>query len=66
MCSKPSPHEPSASEVAAVLARVIDELAAVADAGDDGELAARLAGAWAMISAADPELAARTQKYSRS
>jgi len=52
--------------VAAVLAQAIDELAAAASAGDDAQLAARLAGTWAMITAADPELAARTEKYSGS
>jgi hypothetical protein len=30
------------------------------------DLASRLASAWAMIAAADPELAARTARYSRS
>jgi hypothetical protein len=66
MCSKASPHEPAPLPVATALSRAIDELAAVAGAGDDAELAGRLAGAWAMIAAADPELAARTEKYSRS
>jgi hypothetical protein len=66
MCSnacKPQPQQPA---VAAVLARAIDELAAAASASDDAQLAARLAGIWAMIAAADPELAARTEKYSPS
>jgi hypothetical protein len=65
MCSKADPDEPPPAEVAAVLAQAIDELAAVASAtaGNDAELAARLAGAWAMITAADPELAARTARY---
>ncbi len=52
--------------MATVLAQAIDELAAAASAGDDAQLAAQLAGIWAMITAADPELAARTEKYSRS
>jgi hypothetical protein len=65
MCSNACPYEP-APGVAAALARAIDELAAVASAGDDAQLAARLAGAWAMITAADPELAAQAEKYSRS
>jgi len=52
--------------VAAVLTRAIDELAAAASAGDDAELAAQLASAWAMIAAADPELAARAERYSFS
>lgn len=66
MCSNASRHEPPSIKVAAVLAQAIDELAAVASAGDDAQLAARLAGTWAMITAVDPELAARTEKYSRS
>lgn len=65
MCSNACQHE-APPAVAAVLAQAIDELAAVASAGDDAQLAARLAGTWAMITAADPELAARTEKYSRS
>lgn len=66
MCSKVSPHEPPSHHVAAVLTRAIDELAAAASAGDDAELAAQLASAWAMIAAADPELAARAERYSAS
>jgi hypothetical protein len=38
-----------------------------AEGGTAGaDLASRLASAWAMIAAADPELAARTARYSRS
>jgi len=66
MCSNAWPHYPQSPEVTAVLTRAIDELAAAATAGDDADLAARLAGTWAMITAADPELAARTERYSRS
>jgi hypothetical protein len=66
MCSNACQHEPAPPAVAAVLAEAIDELAAVASAGDDAQLAARLAGTWAIITAADPELAARTEKYARS
>jgi hypothetical protein len=69
MCSKADAQEPRTGNVAARLAKAIDELAAAASAGDaaDGpELAARLADAWAEITAADPELAARTARYSRS
>jgi hypothetical protein len=64
MCSNACQPEPLPTAVADVLARAIDELAAAARAGDDARLAARLAGTWAMITAADPELAARTEKYS--
>jgi len=66
MCSNGCRPEPQKQAVAAVLAQAIDELAAAASAGDDAQLAARLAGTWAMITAADPELAARTEKYSGS
>jgi len=66
MCSNASSCESQLVEVAAVLAQAIDELAAAAAAGDDAELNARLASAWAMIAAADPELAARAERYSRS
>jgi alkanesulfonate monooxygenase SsuD/methylene tetrahydromethanopterin reductase-like flavin-dependent oxidoreductase (luciferase family) len=65
MCSNACQEENGPAAVAAVLAQAIDELAATAGAGDDAQLAARLAGTWAMITAADPELAARTEKYSR-
>jgi len=66
MCSKVSRREQSPPHVAAVLSRAIEELAAAASAGDDAELAAQLASAWAMIAAADPELAARAERYSAS
>jgi hypothetical protein len=66
MCSNVSPCESQLAEVAAVLAHAIDEFAATAATGDDAELDARLADAWAMIAAADPELAARAERYSRS
>ena len=64
-----APSRRTETDVATRLAAAIDELAAAARAGDDAngpELAARLAGAWAMIAAADPELAARTARYSPS
>jgi hypothetical protein len=65
MCSNVGRPEPLPTAVAADLARAIDELAAAASAtGDDAQLAAQLAGTWAKITAADPELAARTEKYS--
>ncbi len=57
------------TELATRLAAAIDELAAAAAGDEDaagGDLAQRLARAWAMIAAADPELAARTARYSRS
>jgi len=66
MCSKVSQHAPPSPHVATVLTRAIDELAAAASAGDDAELAAQLASAWAMIAAADPELAVRAERYSSS
>jgi hypothetical protein len=55
--------------IATRLAAAINELAAAADGDEDeagGNLAERLARAWAMIVAVDPELAARTARYSRS
>jgi hypothetical protein len=61
MCSNDPP-----ADLAARLGSAIDEVAAVADkAGQpaDGEVAARLAAAWALIAAADPELAERTARY---
>lgn len=77
MCSiaRPSgPSDPNSTGLAATLSLALDELAAQlacacasgADAGADAtgpELADRLAGAWAMIAAADPEIAARTARY---
>jgi hypothetical protein len=70
MCSNVSQPDQAAAEteLATRLAAAIDELAAAAagDAGADSDLAQRLARAWAMIAAADPELAARTARYSRS
>jgi hypothetical protein len=60
MCSKPT-----AEELAVRLRAMIDELAADATTGAaDDELAARLASAWALLADADPELAARTARYS--
>jgi hypothetical protein len=55
------------AELATMLAAAIDELAAAADQdAASSDVAARLAWAWAMITAADPELAARTARYSHS
>jgi hypothetical protein len=69
MCSKPGGaghHDPPPADLAARLGRAIEELAATAGQDDPAcpELAERLASAWAMITAADPELAARTARYS--
>ena len=55
--------------LAARLAVAIEELAAAASSDNDAiadDMAERLARAWALITAADPELAARTARYSRS
>jgi hypothetical protein len=72
MCSNVRPSgravRPEA-DVAARLAAAIDELAAAAGTDQDSaesDLAQRLARAWSIITAADPELAARTARYSRS
>jgi hypothetical protein len=59
----------AAADIAAAVAKATDELAAALSAGDDAAsqgIAAQLAGAWAMITAADPELAARMDRYSPS
>ena len=68
MCSKTGPAGPrdqAPPDLAARLGSAIDELAAVV--GDDEssctQVAERLAGAWAMITAADPELASRAARY---
>jgi hypothetical protein len=69
MCSNAGSGEPSAADTAAAVARAVDTLAAAMTAGDDAtgpEFAAQLARAWAMITSADPELAARTARYSPS
>ena len=67
MCSNPSGGAGDEG-LADRLGSAIDDVAAVANAGEqapDDELAARLAAAWALIAAADPELADRTALYSR-
>jgi len=59
--------QPSAAAIAAKLGEAIDELAAAARSGheaDSEELAARLASVWALITATDPEVAARLARYS--
>jgi hypothetical protein len=66
MCSNGGHTE---ADIATRLAAAINELAAAATGDQDaagGNLAERLARAWATIVAADPELAARTARYSRS
>jgi hypothetical protein len=63
MCSKDSE-----LDLAARLGSAIDEVAAAAGAADQPEdpaVSARLAAAWALIAAADPELADRTARYAR-
>lgn len=67
MCSNAGEPRPPAADLASQLAAAIDELAAAISANADDaapDLAARLAGAWTMITAADPELAARMARYS--
>ena len=62
------PAEPAESDLATRLARAIDDLAAAAAGGadtEDGDLAGLLARAWATVAAADPQLAARTARYTR-
>jgi hypothetical protein len=75
MCSNASQSGPARAEaeLAAQLAVTIDEfavtideLAAAASSDADAaspDIAERLVRAWAMIKAADPELAARTARY---
>jgi hypothetical protein len=68
MCSNAFAGPPPA-DLADRLGGVIDDLAAAAETGERApgdDLAARLAAAWALIAAVDPELADRTAKYSGS
>jgi hypothetical protein len=68
MCSNARQPD-SAADLATRLAAAIDALTSAgedADEAAESDLAVRLASAWAMITAADPELAARTARYSRS
>jgi hypothetical protein len=52
------------SELAARLAAEIDDVAAAANAdAASPDVTSRLARAWALIAAADPDLAARTAEY---
>jgi hypothetical protein len=63
MCSKAvRPDDPAAR-----LGLAIDELAELTGAAEEpacADLTARLAAAWALVTAADPELAERTARYS--
>ena len=69
MCSSVGQTAPTRAEaaLAAHLAAAIDDVAAAlhADAAS-AEVASRLAAVWAMITAADPELAARAAGYTSS
>jgi hypothetical protein len=58
--------DPAPADVATRLGQAIDELAAISadDASADG-LAERLAGAWALVTQADADVAARAARYSR-
>jgi hypothetical protein len=64
MCSMTPPlaHQ---GDLASRIGRAIDELAAAAaqDAPTDHDFAEQLACAWAMIAAADPDLARRAARY---
>jgi hypothetical protein len=69
MCSKAGQpaNSPAEAELAARLAAAIEDFAAAARTDADTaslDLAARLARAWAMVTSADPELAARAARYS--
>jgi hypothetical protein len=65
----PQPRQDSAQTgLGARLARAIDDLAVAAASGadaDDQDVAWLLARAWAVVAAADPQLAARTARYGR-
>ena len=68
MCSKTAPAgtpDPPPADLASRLGTAIDELAAAAGRHESGsqQLTERLAQAWAMITAADPELASRASRY---
>ena len=57
--------EPAPGDLAAHLGNAIDELAAGIGTDESGgsQIAQRLARAWALITAADPEMASRTARY---
>jgi hypothetical protein len=63
MCSNTLPGRP-ADDLARRLGSVINDLAADGHGLPPQELSARLAAAWKLIAAADPELADRAAKYS--
>jgi hypothetical protein len=69
MCSKvwtAADDSPPPAELAEQLATAIEECAAAVRSQDGaaaGELAGRLAAAWAMLTRADPEVAARMARY---
>jgi hypothetical protein len=72
MCSKvsrPGEGQAAPANVTAELARAIDEYAAAArhpGTAAETDLAARLAALWAILTDADPELAACTARYAAS
>jgi hypothetical protein len=72
MCSKPrmTDHSGGApADLAEQLAAVIEECAAAVrtqDGAATGELAERLAAAWAVLTRADPEVAARMARYTET
>ncbi len=63
MCSNAAQPPPD-DDLAGRLGSVISDLAEARGQLPDHELSARLAAAWALIAAVDPELADRTAKYS--
>jgi hypothetical protein len=69
MCSNVRTADPAdapPADLAEQLATAIEECAAAVRSQDGaaaGELAARLAAAWAMLTRADPEVAARMARY---
>ena len=66
MCSNAGGGGEPVTDVGDRLSQAIDELAAAVQTGDlltGNELAAKLANAWALVTAADPELARRTARY---
>jgi hypothetical protein len=64
MCSIRPPAVQQA-DVSALIRRIIDELTAAAADGTrvDPDFSEQLASAWAVIAAADPELARRAARY---
>jgi hypothetical protein len=72
MCSNggaTGPAGAAAAEIAAQLASAIEECAAAAQRSGgaaEPDVAGRLAAIWAMLTEADPQLAALTARYTRS